>query len=166
MGERERQGDQPDAELDPQDRQDGDVHAELVRADADIEQAAMQQHGEADEADHAGNAAGGDGDELLLLDGDEERVERRRRQQADRVAEQQEQDADMEQVGAPAQLALAQDLAGAGAPGVRLAVEADQAAEQEDRQADVGIPDEQQMKMKSLMTRLPGWTARWRGACG
>ena len=41
------------------------------------------------------------------------------------------QDADVEQVGAPHQLAPAQELAGARLPGVLLAVEAQQAAEQE-----------------------------------
>jgi hypothetical protein len=156
MREGEWQRGEAEGELDPQDRQDGDVHHRAVGADAVIEQASVQQHGEADEADDSRNATGGDGDQLLLLDGDEERVEPGRRQQTYRMTQQQEQDADMEQVGAPGELTLSQDLAGAGAPGVLLAVEADQAAEEKDRQADVGIPDEQEMEDVVLHDRTPG----------
>ena len=49
------------------------------------------------------------------------------------MPEQQEQHADVEQVRAQAQLACAQQLRGAAAPGVLLAVEAQQAADREDR---------------------------------
>ena len=59
---------------------------------------------------------------------------------ADEMAKEDHQDADVEQVGAPHQLAPAQQLAGAGLPSVLLAIEAQQAAEQEYRQAQVGIP--------------------------
>ena len=45
------------------------------------------------------------------------------------MAQQQEQNADMEEVGAPGELLLAQHLAGRRLPGVLLAVEADEAAE-------------------------------------
>jgi hypothetical protein len=61
---------------------------------------------EADEADDARDAAGGDGDHLLLLDSDEQRVEPCRRQQADGMSGHQEQYADMEEVRAPEQLPL------------------------------------------------------------
>ena len=106
----------------------------------------MQQQRQADEADGTGDAAGDDGHALLLLDGHEQRVDGLRRQQADRVAQQQKQDAEMKQIGAPEQLPFAQELAGAGFPGVLLAVEPQNAAEDEGRQADVGIPDEQDVK--------------------
>ena len=124
----------------------GEVHVGRGLADAGVEQPAVQQQRQADEADGAGDAAGDDREQLLLLRRDEQRVDRRRRQQADRVAEEQEQDAEVEQVRAPEQLPLAQQLAGTGLPGVLLAVEADQAAEDEGREADVGIPDEQDVE--------------------
>src|SRR6516165_1111996 len=66
-----------------------------------------------------------------------------RRQQADEVAAEDHQDADMQQVGAPAQLPLAQKLRRAGFPGVLLAIEAQQAAKQENRQAQIGVPAEE-----------------------
>ena len=91
----------------------------------------------------AGDAA--DDDRHPLLEGvrDAERIEDPdRRQQADEVAEEDDQDADVEQVRAPHQLAPAQQLARAAPPGVLLAVEAQQAAEQEHGQAEIGIPAE------------------------
>src|SRR5674476_400200 len=48
----------------------------------------------------------------------------------------------MEQIGAPGQLAAAQQLTRSAAPGVLLAVEAQHAAEQEYGQAEIGIPAE------------------------
>ena len=83
-----------------------------------------------------------------------------RREQADEVAEEDHQDADVEQVRAPHQLAPAQELAGARLPRVLLAVEAQQAAEQEHGQAQVGVPAEHDMiddvAHGSLLRR--GWT--------
>ena len=102
----------------------------------------MQQHAQADEAGGARDTAGSHRDQLLLLDRDHQRVEPCWRQQPDRMAHQQEQDTHMKQVGAPTELALAQHLAGRRAPCVLLAVEPDEAAQQEHRQADVWIPDE------------------------
>ena len=55
------------------------------------------------------------------------------------MAEEQEQDADVEQVAAPAQQAAVQQLRRVALPRVLVAVEADQAAEQEHCQADVRI---------------------------
>ena len=68
-----------------------------------------------------------------------------RRQQADEMAEEDDQHADVEQVRAPHQLPPPQQLAGAAPPGVLLAVEAQQAAEQEHGQAEIGIPAEHDM---------------------
>ena len=58
------------------------------------------------------------------------------------MAEEDDEDADVEQVRAPHQLPAPQQLAGSGPPCVLLAVEPDQAAEQEHRQAEIGIPAE------------------------
>src|SRR5262249_4182663 len=102
------------------------------------------------------------GQHLFLRDGDEQGVDLGGRQQTNNVAQQQEQDAEVEQVRAPAQLALAQHLARARAPGVLLALEADQAAQQQHRQADVGITDEQQVKE----IVLHGAALSWDGALG
>ena len=93
----------------------------------------------------AGDAAGDDGQHLLLRRADEGLVHPVRRQQAEQVAEEQEQDADVEQVAAPAQLAGAQQLRRIALPGVLVAVEARQAAHQEDGQADVRVDVEEEV---------------------
>ncbi|KFB70805.1 MAG: hypothetical protein AW09_004083 [Candidatus Accumulibacter phosphatis] len=79
-------------------------------ADARVGQAPMQEQGQPDEADHAGDAAGHHRHHLLALRRNERLVEPMRRQQADGMAHQQEQDADVEEVAAPAQCAGAQHL--------------------------------------------------------
>jgi len=80
---------------------------------------------------------------------------------ADKMPEEDDENADVEQVRAPHQLTPAQQLAGAGPPRVLLAVEAQQAAEEKHRQAQVGIPAEDDMidgvAHGSLLRR--GWTA-------
>ena len=53
-----------------------------------------------------------------------------------------DQDADVEQVGAPGELPAPQQLARSAAPGVLLAVEAHEAAEQEHGEAEVRVPAE------------------------
>ena len=58
------------------------------------------------------------------------------------MAEEDEENADVEQVGAPCQLPPPQQLAGSGPPRILLAVKPEQAAEQEDGQAQIGIPAE------------------------
>src|SRR6266568_6825214 len=68
-----------------------------------------------------------------------------RRQQAGAMARQQEQDTDVEQVAAPAQLSVAQKLRRVALPGVLIAVETDQAARQENRQADIRVVAEQEL---------------------
>src|SRR5699024_4812840 len=52
-------------------------------------------------------------------------------------------DAPVEQVGAPAQFTRFQNLRRIALPGIRLAVVAHQAAEKQDRQADVRVVTEQ-----------------------
>jgi hypothetical protein len=91
-------------QLHPQDHQDGDVGAVAGQADARVGDAAVQQHGQADEAQAPGDAAGDDRHQLLLRRGDEVLIQPVRRQLPEQVAEEQEQDAAVEQVAAPAQL--------------------------------------------------------------
>ena len=161
----------PDHQLHPQDQQDRDVGAVAGVADARVEHAAVDQHRQADEAEHAGNAARPDRHALLGRRAHEGPYTAVRRQQADQVAEEQEQDADVEQVAAPAQQAGAQQLRRVALPGVLVAVEADQAAEQEHRQADVRIDLEQKAVRASAHARTPwlgracGWRTMWMG-CG
>ena len=71
--------------------------------------------------------------------------DRERRQQADQVAEEDAEDADVEQVRSPAQLPGAQQLRRVALPRVLVAVEAHQAADEEDRQGDIGIDSEQEL---------------------
>ena len=61
------------------------------------------------------------------------------------VAGEQAQDADMEQVAGPSHAAPAQQLTRPALPGVLLALEADEAAEQEDRERDIGKDAEQHL---------------------
>ncbi|MNL74266.1 hypothetical protein D3C87_1998780 [compost metagenome] len=61
------------------------------------------------------------------------------------MAEEQEQDADVEQVTTPAQLALAEQLGRIAFPGVLVAVESGEAAHEEHGQADVGIDAEEEV---------------------
>src|SRR5512141_741712 len=103
----------------------------------------MHQQCDADEAHDAGDAA--DADRHPLLEGmrDTERVEHPdRRQQTAEMAEENDENADVEQVRAPGQLPAAQELARSAAPGELLAVEAQPAAEQKHGQAKIGIPAE------------------------
>ena len=103
----------------------------------------MRQERNADQAHQAGDAAGHDRQHLLEAVRYAEHVEHPDRcQQADEMAEEDDENADVEQVGAPHQLPPPQQLAGAGPPRVLLAVEPDQAAEQEHGQAQIGIPAE------------------------
>jgi hypothetical protein len=99
----------------------------------------MQQHGAADDGHDAGNAAHDDGHELLDAVADPECIEKLdRREQADQVAEEDDEDADVEQDRAPDQLPPAQELARARFPREGIALVARDRAEDEDRQRDVG----------------------------
>ena len=142
---RVRQRDQAQHQLHPQDDEDAQVGAVAGEADAVVEQAAVQQQAQANEAHGPGDASGGHRHHLLLAGGDEGLVHPVRREQAHAVTEEQEQDADVEQVAAPAQLAFAQQLRGIAFPGVLVAVEAGQAAHEKHGQADVGIHAEEEV---------------------
>jgi len=110
VGERVGQREQAEAELRPENHEDRQIGPPARETDARIEDAPVQQHAQTGEADQAGRPARDDGQQLLVLRADERLVEEMRRQQAHRVPEQQEQDADVKQVAAPAQLARAQKL--------------------------------------------------------
>ena len=143
MAERDRNGGKPEQQLREQQQQDRGIAERGVGADARVEQAAMRQQRDADQAHQPATPADDDRQHLLEAVRNAEPVEHPdRRQQADEMAEEDEEDADVEQVGAPHQLPAAQQLARSGPPGVLLAVEAEQAADDEDRQAEIGIPAE------------------------
>jgi hypothetical protein len=67
-----------------------------------------------------------------------------RRQQSRGMAEEQEQDADVEQIAAQRNC-LSRSICDESLFHVLLAVEADQAAEEEDRQRDVGVDAKQEI---------------------
>ena len=105
--------------------------------------AAMRQQSDTDQAEYAGDAANDDGHHLLEAVADADDIEHPdRRQQPDEMTEEDHEDADVEQVRAPHQLAPPQELARSRLPRVLLAIEAQQTAEQEHGQAQVGIPAE------------------------
>ena len=68
-----------------------------------------------------------------------------RRQQSDEMAKENDEDAEVKEIGAPEQLPAAQQLARAGAPGELLAIEAHPARDDEHRQAEIRIPAEHRM---------------------
>src|SRR5262249_582298 len=103
--------------------------------------------------------------------GDTERVEHLdRRQQADEMAEKNDEDADVKQIGTPHQLTAAQQLTRSAPPGVLLSVEANDASEQEYRQEQVGVPAEHELiERRAHGVLLPGTRGHcvgnaWRGA--
>ncbi len=123
--QRDVDGGQAQRELGIEQQQDRDVAERGRGADARVEQPAMHQQRNADEAHDAGDTA--DADRHPLLEGvrDAERLEDPdRRQQSAEMAEEDDQDADVEQVRTPGQLPAAQKLARSAAPSVLLAVEA------------------------------------------
>ena len=99
----------------------------------------MKQIDREDAADH-------DRHQLLGFRAEPERViDLGRRQQAEEVAEEQAEDADVEQDAAPEQLLAPQQLARLAAPGVLAAIEARPAAEEEGHHAQVRIEAEQEL---------------------
>src|SRR5262249_13504462 len=96
-----------------------------------------------DDGDEAGDAANHHGKQLMS-DGVERPVDRPMRlEQADEMAEDHDDDAIVEKVRSKAQLPLAQQLGGIALPSIRLAIEADQAADQQHREAEIGIDAEE-----------------------
>src|SRR5215472_4189863 len=68
-----------------------------------------------------------------------------RRQEPAEMAEDHDDDAVVEQVRAEPELSRAQQLGGIALPGVRLPVEADQAADEQNRKADIRIDAEEKL---------------------
>src|SRR5262245_21373621 len=101
----------------------------------------MREQGNPDQAEDAGYAADHDGHQLLEAVGDTDEVEYPDgREQPNEMADEDYEDADVEQVRAPHQLAPTQQLARSRLPRVLLAIEAKETAEQEHGQAEVGVP--------------------------
>ncbi len=73
------------------------------------------------------------------------------------MAQQQEENAEMEEVRAPLQLPLAQHLARPGAPGIGLAVKADQRPHKEGREAEIGYQTKRMWKIWSRMACSSGF---------
>src|SRR5262249_29500285 len=112
-------------------------------ADACIEQATMNEKRDADKASGAGNATDTDRHPLLGGVRDPNPIEHPdRRQQADEMPHEDQENADVEQIGTPHQLPTAQELARSATPRVLLAVEANPIAHQEDGKAEIRVPSE------------------------
>ena len=80
------------------------------------------------------------------------------RQQAKEVSNEDDENSNVEEVAADHQTALAQQLAGAAAPTELIAIEAQQATQEEHSQADVGVVAKQEMveiALKRVHYRLP-----------
>ncbi len=151
---RQRQRDEAEAQLDPQDHEDREVRAVAGQPDARVEDAPVQEQRQADEADQARHATGDDRQQLLLRSADERVVHPVRRELPEQVPEEQEQDADVEQVAAPPQRPGAQHLRRVALPRVLVAVEPGEAAHQEHGEAHVRIDDEGEI----VEIGAHGWT--------
>ena len=99
MTERNRDGRQPQQQLREQQQQDRGIAERGIGADARIEQPPVRQQRNSDQAHQAGNTAGNDRQHLLEAVRYPEHVEHPdRRQQADEMADEDHEDADMEQI--------------------------------------------------------------------
>ncbi|ABA50829.1 hypothetical protein BURPS1710b_2760 [Burkholderia pseudomallei 1710b] len=131
---------QPEHQRDEQPREQHLVAAARDGCEARVRQAPVQQDREARERERAHHAARGHRDELLELVRDAERVpDGHRREQTDQMPEEQAEHADVKKDVARAQRAAVQQLRAVGLPCVLLALEAREAAEQEDGGGDVRI---------------------------
>ena len=111
-----------------------------VDVDAIDGEAAFDQNQQADQRHGAEDAAGGHGQELLGRMAHAQGMPYPQRgEQADEVAAEHGQYAHMKEDIAQAQLAVIQQLAGIALPSVLLAVEAHEAAEEENCQTNIGI---------------------------
>ena len=138
--QRHRNRDEAKNQLRVEQQQDEDVHPRAVGPHSRIGQPPLEQHGQTDEAQNTGKAARDDGENLLGSGGDTKGVEDfRRGQQANEMAEEQQQNPNVEQVAGQPHVFLIEHLAGMGLPGELIAVEARQAAEQKHRPGQIGI---------------------------
>ena len=97
--------------------------------DAWVKDAAVQEHRQANEADRSRNAASDHGQHLFVTCGHKHAVYGMWREQANHVSKEQEQDAEVEQVTAPAQQPGAQHLRRITLPRVLVAIKPKQAAQ-------------------------------------
>ncbi|MNJ45577.1 hypothetical protein D3C77_406790 [compost metagenome] len=142
-------GQQTEHQLRQQHQQDQDVRGVGGGANPWIGQAPVDQHDQADQAQQAEKAAGDHRQQLLVFSADHMVIDRSRGQQADKVPGQDEQHANVKQVARRAHAAPGEHLAGAGLPGVLRQVETRPAAQQADRQSNIGIhPERQQIPFR------------------
>ena len=126
-------------------KQNGDIGGGGCLANARIEQTAMQKHDKPDQTHDTRGAANDDGRQLLGGRGYSNHLEQEYRgQQTAHMSEQDDENADMEQNTAPDELTAAQQLTRLAAPGILLAIETDEAADQEDRQGNIGVDTEKE----------------------
>src|SRR5215471_2832766 len=103
----------------------------------------MCEQANPDQASDAGEPADDDCHQLLEAMADTDEVEHPDgRQQPNEVADKDNENADVEEVRAPHQFSPSQQLARPRLPRVRLAIKANETAEQEHGQAEIGIPAE------------------------
>src|SRR5579883_1072451 len=127
-------------------QQNGDIHVSARGADTWIDQPPVDEQGQADEAEHAEHAAHEHGHELLGLHAEAHGgVDIVRRQQPHEVPGEDREYPDVEAIAADEQQLAAEQLAGAGAPAVLLAIEANDAANHEDAERDVRIETEKDL---------------------
>ena len=90
------------------------------------------------------------------------------RQQAGEVAEEQTDDADMEQIAAQTQLTSTQQLRRIRLPGVLISVITDQTAQQKDRQRHIGVDVKQEIIqiVHGYAPRVSTADVFWLPACG
>ncbi len=100
------QGDKADDQLHPQYDKNCQIGTMAGQTDAWIGYPAVNKQAESDETQKASRATGVDGNQLLGLWRYEGLVDKVGRKQTEKVPEEQEQDAHMEQIAAPAQLSV------------------------------------------------------------
>src|SRR5262249_54836397 len=127
----------------PQQQYNGDIPFTAVQPDARVREPPVQQDGETDDGDETRDTANHHGKELMT-DRVECPVDRpMRREKADEMAGDHDDDAIVEKVRSKAELPLAQQLGGITLPGIGLAIETDQTANQQHREAEIGIDAEE-----------------------
>src|SRR5690554_19546 len=137
-------GGQAEGDLHHQDDDDQVVCNGAAGTNSWVGQAAVGEHGAADQAHDAGDAADHHGHDLFLAWGHQPFIGPFRRQQANQVAEEDHQDTHMEQHAGQYHVFLSQHLAGMGFPGELTVVITRPGADEQDRQGDVRVYPENQ----------------------
>jgi hypothetical protein len=102
----------------------------------------LEQHRYPDQAHQSKKSTTHHGQQLLVLGADKLMVYSLRRQQADKVAGEDKDDTDMEEIAGQSHSLVSEQLAGARLPGIGLSVKTDPAAEKTDQNGDVRINPE------------------------